>query len=204
MRGFDRIVEKKTIAAAHHGNAVGDKAAHLVLAGIDLPILLRTLKAEQHFGDGAIALAMELRIESAQREDVELPELRGHFPKIPARRIAAEGAPEPLGGVRAQVVKAIHRQDRGVECRCIGHGLGKPELMRHATDLPDAVPAIGGAAQIEAGEMSERDNRFRIAVMMLDGQQFHGLRPDTRIPEERLFVGGCVRVAREIATPSAA
>ena len=76
--------------------------------------------------------------------------------------------------------------------------------MRHPIDLPDSVPAIGGVAQVEAVEMGERYYRLGVAVVMLYGQQLYGLRPDARAPEECLFVCGGFRVAREIATPSAA
>ena len=49
-------MEQQAIAAAHHLDAVRNQTAGLVLARVILEILLGAAKAEQDFGDGAIAL----------------------------------------------------------------------------------------------------------------------------------------------------
>ncbi|MFC6446110.1 hypothetical protein [Shinella zoogloeoides] len=41
--------------------------------------------------------------------------------------------------------------------------------MRHAINLPDAVPAIGRTAEIEAGEMREPDYGLGRSVAMVNG-----------------------------------
>ena len=56
---LDRIVQQEPITAAHHLDAVGDKAASLVLARIDLEILLGAAEVEQDFGNGAIAFTAQ-------------------------------------------------------------------------------------------------------------------------------------------------
>ena len=76
--------------------------------------------------------------------------------------------------------------------------------MRHAIDLPYTVPAIGRAAQVEAGEMGKPDYGLGRPCEMFDGRQFNGLRTKARLPEDRLPVGRRVGIAGEIATPNAA
>lgn len=44
----------------------------------------------------------------------------------------------------AQIEEAIRGQPEDVERRSIEHGVRKPELMCHAIDLPQAMPAIIG------------------------------------------------------------
>lgn len=56
---------------------MGDKAASLVLTRINLEIFLAALKAEQDFGDGAVAFAAKASIQCAQGQDMPLPELCG-------------------------------------------------------------------------------------------------------------------------------
>ena len=43
-----------------------------------------------------------------------------------------------------QIEEAIRGQPEDVERRSIEHGVGKPELMCYAIDLPQAMPAIIG------------------------------------------------------------
>lgn len=77
LAGLNRVVKQEAVAAAHHFDAMGDKATGLVLAWIDFPILLGPAKAEQDFGDGAIALSPQAGVERAQGQDMPLPELYG-------------------------------------------------------------------------------------------------------------------------------
>ena len=76
--------------------------------------------------------------------------------------------------------------------------------MRDAIDLPDSMPAIGRAAQVEAGEMGEPDYRLGRSVVMFDGGQLDGLRANAGLPEEGLPIRGRLGIAGEIATPNAA
>lgn len=75
----------------------------------------------------------------------------------------------------AQIEEAIRRQPEDVERRSIEHGVGKPELMCHAIDLPQAMPAIIGPSQVEVIEMSERDDGFGRAILVIGGRQADGL-----------------------------
>lgn len=47
--------------------------------------------------------------------------------------------------------------------------------MCHAIDLPQAMPAIIGLSQIEVIEMSERDDGFGRAILVIGGRQADGL-----------------------------
>ncbi|WP_266029797.1 hypothetical protein [Brucella intermedia] len=42
--------------------------------------------------------------------------------------------------------------------------------MRHAIDIPEAVPTIFGPSQIEVFEMCQRDDGVGLAVDMLGGR----------------------------------
>src|SRR5690606_13128141 len=106
------------------------------------------------------------------------------------------------GSVGAKLQKGIHRQGDGIKRGGVRHGLRQPELMRDAIDLPDAVPAIGSTAQVEAGEMRQRQYWFGVAVHVLDGRQHHSLRLKARTPDWWRPVKRRVGIAREIATPS--
>lgn len=201
---LDRIVQQESITAAHHLDAVGDQAASLVLARVDLEILLGAAKAEQDFGDGAIALAAKASIQRAQRQDMPLPELGRQGPKIGTGWAASERAPETAGGVSAQFKKGIHRQGGGIEGRGVGNGLGQPELMRNAVDLPDAMPPIRRSAQIKTVEMRQRDDWLRLVVAILHCGEHYRLRLEARIPEQGLPIGWSFRIGWKIATPNAA
>ena len=150
-------MQQEPVAAAHHPDAMGDEATRLVLARIALEILLCAPKAKQDFGNGAVALAAQPGIERAQGQDMPLPELGGHVAEVGARCSALEGSPEAPRRVGAKLHEVVQRQFDGVERRRIRHGLGQPELVLDAIRLPDAVPAIGGAAQVEAVEMGENE-----------------------------------------------
>lgn len=167
-------MQQQPIATPHHLDAMGDKTAGFVLARIDLEILFGAVEAEQDFGDGAVALAAQAGVERAQREDMKLAELFGHGAEVTPRSMPLERAHQSAGGVRTQIVEVISRQDRGIESRRVGDGLRQPELVRDAIGLPDAVPAIGGLAQIEAVEMRQRDDRLGSAVVMLHGREPYG------------------------------
>ena len=90
---LDRIVQQEPITAAHHLDAVGDKAASLVLARIDLEILLGAAEVEQDFGNGAIAFTAQAGVQRAQGKDVPLPERKSRPGRWPCsaftRRFAA-------------------------------------------------------------------------------------------------------------------
>lgn len=103
--------------------------------------------------------------------------------------MAPERAHQSTGGVRAQIVIGIRRQDSAVECRCIGHRVRQPELVSDPINLPDAVPTIRCLAQVEAVEMGQRDDRLCLAVVMLERSEAYGLRLKARIPEQRLPIG---------------
>ena len=118
-----------------------------------------------------------------------LPELSGQCTKIRTRRTALERATKPSGRVRAQVVEVVYRQECSIECRRVGNGLRQPELMRDAINLPDAMPAIGGLAQVEPVEMRQRDNRLHLPVVMLHGGERYGARLKTWAPEQGLPIG---------------
>ena len=131
-----------------------------------------------------------------------MPELGGNGPEVGTGCAAVEGPSETARSVCAKLQKGIHRQGDGIEGGGIRHRLGKPELMCDAIHLPDAVPAIGSAAQIEAGEMGKRQYRFGVAVLMLDRREHHRLRLKARTPDWWRPVMRRVGIAREIATPS--
>ena len=65
-------MKQQAIAAAHHLDTVRDQAAGLVLARIVLKVFLGAAKAEQDFGDGAIALSAQPGVERAQGQDMPL------------------------------------------------------------------------------------------------------------------------------------
>lgn len=182
---------------------MGDKAASLVLAWIDLEILFRAAETKQDFGDGAVALSTKARVERTQGQDVPLPELLGQRAKIRTGRSTFEGPPKSPGSVNAQVVEVVHRQDCSIESRGVGNGVGQPELVRNAVDLPDAVPTVRGLAQVKAVEMRQRDDRLHHAGEMLHGREPYGPRLKARIPEQRLPIGWGFRISRKIAAPSA-
>ena len=91
-------MEQQAIAAPHHLDAVRDQPAGLVLSRIVLKVFLCATKAEQDFGDGAIALAVQSGVERAQGQDMPLPELRGNGPEVGTGRAAVEGSPKTAGG----------------------------------------------------------------------------------------------------------
>ena len=178
-----------------------DQTAGFVLAGVALEILLGATKVEQDFGDGAIALAAQPGVERAQRQDMPLPELGRNGTEVRTGRAAVEGPPKTAGSVGTQLQKGIHRQGEGIEGGG-GHRLGQPKLMFDAIHLPDTVPAIGGAAQVEAIEMRQRQGRFGVAFLVTDRGQHYRLRLQVWRPDRRLPVMRRVGIAREIATPS--
>ena len=106
---LDWIKKQQPIAAPHHFQAIADETANLILARIAFPILFRSMEAEQDFGDGAVTLPALVRVERAQRQNMEAPELRRHGTEIATGRTASERAAKPLGGVTAQIVKGVHR-----------------------------------------------------------------------------------------------
>ena len=183
---------------------MGDKAASLVLAWIDLEILLAAAKSEQDFGDAAIAFPAKAGVERAQGQDVPLPELRGQCAKVTPWPMTLERFHQALRCMRTEIVEGVSGQDRAVKGRCVGNSVRQPELMRDAIDLPDAVPAILSLAQIEAVEMRKRDDGFGLAVMVLQRHKPYGLRLEARTPEQRLPIRRGFRIGRKIATPSAA
>ena len=83
----------------------------------------------------------------------------------------------------AQIVEVVHRQECSIERRRVGNRVRQPELMRDAIDLPDAMPAIGGLAQVETVEMRQRDDRLRLAAAMLHRGKRYGSRLKARTPE---------------------
>ena len=103
----------------------------------------------------------------------------------------------------AKIVEGVPRQDRAVEGCRIGDSVRQPELVCDAIDLPDAVPAILGLAQVEAVEMRERDDGLGLAVMVLQRGEPYCLRLKARAPEQGLPIGWCFRIGRKIAAPSA-
>lgn len=103
----------------------------------------------------------------------------------------------------AKLHEGIHQQGSGIEGGCIGHGLGQPELMRDAIDLPDTMPSVRRVPQIKAGQMRQRHYRFCRAVPMLDGRKENNLRLEAWNPEQGLSVRWGFGVGREIATPNA-
>lgn len=42
----------------------------------------------------------------------------------------------------AKLHVGIHRKGYGIEGGCVGNGLGQPELMPDAIDMPDAMPSV--------------------------------------------------------------
>lgn len=200
---LDRIVQQDAIAAVHHFQPVADEAANLIFARVAFPVLFRSTKAEQDFGYRAIALAALMRIECAQRQDMEAPELGWQTAKIPTGRAALERAREPLAGVNAQIVEGVGHLECSVYRRHIGIGVGQPKLVRGATDLPYAMPAVGGMTKIETVELSKRHDGLGRAGAMLHGEQHHGSRLKIRNPEQRLTVRTAFWIAREIANPNA-
>nr|WP_176408598.1 hypothetical protein [Haematobacter massiliensis] len=74
--------------------------------------------------------------------------------------------------------------------------------MFDAIHLPDAVPAICGAAQVETFKMRQHQYRLGVVVFVNDRRQHHDLRLKARTPDRRLPVMRRVGIAREIATPS--
>src|SRR5690606_16601559 len=101
LAGFDRIVKQQAIAAPHHLDTVRDQAAGFILAGVVLEILLGAAKAEQDFGDGAIALATQPGVKRAQRQDMPLPKLGGNGPEIRTGRTTVKGSPKTADSVSA-------------------------------------------------------------------------------------------------------
>lgn len=175
VRRLDRIVQQQPITAAHHLDAVGDKAASLVLARIDFKILLAAVKTEQDFGDRAVAFAAKAGIQSTQGQDVPGPKLRRQLTEGASWPMALKRLHQTTGRVRAQVVEIVHRQNRAVERRRVRNGVRQPELMRDSIDLPDAVPAIVSLAQIEAVEMRKGDNGPDLFVAVFQRRQSYGL-----------------------------
>ncbi|SBW13907.1 hypothetical protein BR10RB9215_C10723 [Brucella sp. 10RB9215] len=135
-------MQQEAVAASHHFQAVRDQSPGLVLPGIDFPILLGPAKAEQHFGDGAIAFAPQASVERAQGKDMKPAKLRGHGAEVCAWRSPIQGSPEATRSMGAKLHVGIHRKGYGIKSGCVGHGLGQPELMRDAIDMPDAMPSV--------------------------------------------------------------
>lgn len=117
-------------------------ATGLVLARVDFPVLLRAGETEQHFGDGAVAFAPQAGVERAQGEDMKLAKLRRHGAEVPAGCSAVERSPETASRTGANLHERIHREGYGIEGGCVRLGLGQPELMRNAIDMPDAMPPV--------------------------------------------------------------
>ena len=112
-----------------------------------------------------------------------MPELRGQCAEIAPRPVALNCFNQSTRRMRAEIVEGVRRQDRAIEGRRIGSGLGQPELMRDAVSLPDAVPAILSLAEVETVEMRKRDDGFGFAIMVLQRHEPYGLRLEVWTPE---------------------
>ena len=198
---LDRIVQQQPVATPHHLFAMRDETTCLVLSRVALEILLRAAKTKQDFGDGTIALASQACIERTQGQN--MPKLVGNIAEIPPGRATFEGPPEAPRRMCAKLHEVVQRQRDGIECRRIWDGFGHPELMLDAIHLPNAVPAIGCAAQDETVEMCEIDGRLSPCGRGFGRDQFDGLRLESGRPEQRIAIRRFVGVVREIATPNA-
>src|SRR5712691_8452072 len=90
------------------------QTARLVFARIAFPIGLGATKAKESFGDGPVALAALARVEGAQCQNMQFPELIRHRPKGAARRPAVKSAPQSPRRMRAQLEQPVERQGRGI------------------------------------------------------------------------------------------
>ncbi len=110
----DRVVQERSVTAPHHVLAGCHETARFVFARIAFPIGLGATKAKESFGDGPIALAALARVERAQCQNMQFPELSWHRPKGAARRPAVKSAPQSPRRMRAQLEQPVERQGRGI------------------------------------------------------------------------------------------
>src|SRR6266478_10229567 len=113
---LDRVVQQRSIAAAHHALAGCHETARFVFARIAFPIGLGATKAKESFGDGPVALAALARVERAQCQNMQFPELSWHRPKGAPRRPTVKRAPQSPRRMRAQLEQRIERQSQGIDC----------------------------------------------------------------------------------------
>jgi hypothetical protein len=171
---LDRVVQQRSVAAPHHTLARCHETARFVFARIAFPIGLGVMKAKESFGDGPVALATLARVERAQCQDMEFPELIWHRTKGAARRTIVKRAPQSPRRMRAQLEQRIERQSQGIDRGGFRRHLGKPELMDDPARAPRAMPAIIGTPQIEAGKMCQVDRRCRGPARGRRSGQQHG------------------------------
>lgn len=105
---LDRVVQQRSVTAPHHTLARCHETARFVFA-------LGAMKAKESFGDGPVALATLARVERAQCQDMEFPELIWHRTKGAARRTIVKRAPQSPRRMRAQLEQRIERQSQGID-----------------------------------------------------------------------------------------
>ena len=149
---LDRVVQQRSVTAPHHALPRCHETARFVFARIAFPIGLGAMKAEQNLGNGPVALAALARVEGAQCQSMQFPELIWDRPKRAARRPAVKSAPQSPRRMRAQLEQPIERQSQGIGSDGVRRLLDKPELMDDLARAPHAMPAIVGTPQIESRE----------------------------------------------------
>src|SRR5712671_959979 len=156
---LDRIVQQRSITAPHHALARCHETACFVFARIAFPIGLGAMKAKESFGDGPVALAALARVEGAQCQDMQFPELIWHRPKGAARRPAVKSAPQSPRRMRAQLEQGVERQSQGIGRGGVRRLHGEPKWMDGPARAPQAMPASVGTPEIKAGKMRQVDRR---------------------------------------------
>ena len=151
----------------------------------------------------AITLPEQPRVEGAQCQNMQFPELIWHRPKGAPRRPAVKSAPQSPRRMRAQLEQGVERQSQGIGCGGVRRRLRQPELMDGLARAPHAMPAICGTPQIKTGETCQVDRRCRGRACGRRRRQQHGFGLQAWNPEYRLAISRLQRVAREIVTPNA-
>ena len=124
---------KVAIAAAHQRKAGLHQADGPIAQIVGFPGALGdTPGAEQNFGDHAISIAVHSRIECAKGQRQSLAPLLATRRGMVDLAAAAERAPQPTGGMRADLKIIVQRQLDGVG-RGIQRRLLQPKPMLDTT-----------------------------------------------------------------------
>lgn len=199
-----RISQQLSISTPHIEQAISNETADLILQWADFPIVLRpTAKAEQRFGDDAVAGASQFRVECAQDQDVPVARLlRKVMPPV-ARWASGQRQPEPQRRFGAQLEQRVERQDDDEGRWSRRWRLSEPEAMLPARCVPETVPgSADGRLYRETGKPRQHDGHREVTGRIARWAEFDSVRLKCWRPEERCAIGGLVRVRREIATPS--
>ena len=134
-------MEERTIITAHVAEAVSDETACAVLQFAVFPVALSVAaKAEQRFGDGAIAGAREMRVERPQNQNMTIARLLRQGANPWTGGTPVDCSPEAQHSFRPQLEKGIEWQENSIGYGAFGRCGIEPNTMLVVEGLPVTMP----------------------------------------------------------------